>query len=100
MNRIAFFTDQAKQDLAESRDWYEAEVDGLGYDLVDEVRKAVNRVESNAEQFAIEHRDARICPVKRFPFLVVFRIKGQQVEILALMHGHRDPKAWMKRIDH
>ena len=58
MNRIAFFTDQAKQDLAESRDWYEAEVDGLGYDLVDEV------------------------------------------EILALMHGHRDPKAWMKRIEH
>jgi plasmid stabilization system protein ParE len=98
LNRLAFFIEEAKRDLSESRDWYNAEVEDLGYDFVEEVRKAVNRVESNAEQFTLEYRDARICPVKRFPFLVVFRIKGQQVEILAVMHGHRNPKTWMKRI--
>ncbi|WP_146395639.1 type II toxin-antitoxin system RelE/ParE family toxin [Novipirellula herctigrandis] len=74
-------------------------VRGLGYDLVDEVRIAVNRIESNAEQFALVFKDARVCPIKRFPFLVVFRINGQYVDILAIMHGHRNPKMWMKRIE-
>ena len=98
MNKTAFFTPAAKQDLALARDWYEGEKARLGFELVDEVRNATNRLESNPDHFAIVHRDARLCPVKRFPFFIVFRLVEERPEILAVLHGHRDPTVWRNRI--
>jgi len=93
----AFFTHSANQDLLDARDWYEIERSGLGLEFVDEVEWATTRIESNPEQFAIVYRDVRFCPVKRFPYIIAFRIKGEFTEILSVMHAHRDPELWKQR---
>jgi len=93
----AFFTDSANLDLLGARDWYEKERAGLGLEFVGEVESATMRIESNPEQFAIVYRDVRLCPVKRFPYIVAFRIENEFAEILSVMHAHRDPESWKQR---
>lgn len=98
MIRTAFFTPSAKQDLAATLDWYENEREGLGYEFVAEVQIATNRVERNHEIFAVVHRDARICAIKRFPYIIIFRFANDRPEILAVVHGGRDPNSWKRRV--
>ena len=97
MSQKGYFTSSAKLDLAIARDWYEREREGLGFDFVDEVKVATRRIESNPLEFATVCREARICPVKRFPYIIVFRILDSVLEILAVIHGHRDPEIWRSR---
>ena len=97
MAKSAVFTPSAKRDLASARDWYEVEKEGLGFELVDEVRRATNRIESNPEHFAVMYRHVRLCPVNRFPYFIAFRLIDHRPEILAVLHGHRDPSIWQDR---
>lgn len=76
MSRKAVFTPAAKQDLREARNWYEGERQGLGLEFLNEVQHATMRLDSQAEQFATVHRQTRLCPVKRFPYIIVFHIIG------------------------
>jgi toxin ParE1/3/4 len=91
------FTDSANQDLLNARDWYENQQGGLGIEFLDEVELAATRIEMNPEQFAISYRDVRICPVKRFPYIIAFRINIECTEILSVMHTRRDPDFWKQR---
>jgi toxin ParE1/3/4 len=97
LKQTVFFTAAAKQDLRSARDWYEGEREGLGFEFVDEVKAVIQRVESNPLSFAIAYRTTRICLVKRFPYIVVFRILADVLEVLAVIHGHRDPEVWKAR---
>jgi plasmid stabilization system protein ParE len=92
VTRSAFFTPATKQDLGLARDWYECEREGLGFEFIDEVLKATNRIQSDAEHFSPVYRETRICPIKRFPYLIIFRLVENTPEILAVLHGHRDPQ--------
>ena len=97
MSGKAFFTLAAKRDLRNARNWYEGERVGLGVEFLGEIQYATRRLESNPEQFAIVHRQTRLCPVKRFPYIIVFRIADDLVEVLAVIHAHRDPIVWKRR---
>lgn len=97
MSRKAFFTPAAKQDLRDARNWYQGQRQGLGLEFLSEVQRATMRLESQPEHFAIVHRQTRLCPMKRFPYIIVFRIVGDFVEILAVFHAHREPRNWKQR---
>lgn len=91
------FTPAAMQDLPDARNWQEGERQGLRLEFLAEVQHATMRLESQPEQFAIVHRNTRLCPVKRFPYLTIFCIVGDLVEILAVLYAHRDPSHWKQR---
>ena len=91
------FTQSAKQDVREARDWYDRTSIELGTAYVNEVLSVTDRIVSNPTQFAEVYRDIRQSRLKRFPYVVSFRFRNEQVEILAVLHGHRDPQVWRKR---
>jgi hypothetical protein len=39
----------------------------------------------------------RRCMVRRFPFGVVYAVRGEDMVLLAVMHLHRRPGYWMDR---
>lgn len=40
---------------------------------------------------------ARLLPLGRYPFSLVYRVEGQTVHVLALMHQSREPGYWHRR---
>jgi len=91
------FHPEAESEMIEAAAWYEAQQAGLGKRFLTSVQDAVNRIELNPELYPIVERDVRRCLAKTFPFGVLFRIKPDMIQIMAVMHLHRDPDYWKKQ---
>jgi len=47
--------------------------------------------------YAAIHRDTRRAKVRKFPYNVFFRVQADRVEVIAVLHGRRDPSVWKGR---
>jgi plasmid stabilization system protein ParE len=88
---------EAEADLAEARRWYEAERIGLGDELIDAVDQVLERVQGAPRLYAKVFQDLRLALVRRFPYVVVYRIDELQITVVAVYHTHRDPRGWQSR---
>ena len=99
MKPVRFHPD-AEAEMIEAVDWYESQQSGLGGRFLTTVQDAVNRIELNPELFPIVECDVRRCLTRTFPFGVLFRIKPDMFQVMAIMHLRRDPGYWRTRVDH
>ena len=88
----------AERDLAEARDWYEAHRDGLGKEFLLAVEDVFGRIRESPESYAVVYRGVRWARLRRFPYLVYYRVRDGGVEVLAVLHGSRHPRAWRSRL--
>jgi plasmid stabilization system protein ParE len=77
--------------------WYENQRPGLGDDFVAEVKQVLDTIASHPERFAVADGDVRGAPVTRFPYYVYYRVKPNQVVVIAVFHASRDPAIWQGR---
>ena len=97
MTRPIVLNPEAQHDLAEARAWYELRRQGLGDELLDGVEEILEGVSANPFLYAKVHRDLRIALVKRFPYLVVYRVDETQITVAAVYHTRRNPRGWKRR---
>jgi plasmid stabilization system protein ParE len=86
------------EEFAEAAHYYENKQKGLGLRYIELVENAFVRIKSNPLLFRVIEMDVRKCRVPRFPYGVLFRERADRIEIVAVMHLHRDPKYWKGRI--
>jgi plasmid stabilization system protein ParE len=87
----------AAHDLADAYAWYEARQVGLGSRFLDHIQTALDRIAERPLMFPVVRRDARRAIVPKFPYSIYFRIRGDDVRILAVVHQSRHPPAWQRR---
>ncbi len=92
------FTLIAELEFWDAIDHYNTESPGLGYDFADEVQNTLARIQSNPEAWAPLSIHSRRCLTKRFPVGTIYEIKNDTILVGAVMHMHRDPISWKKRI--
>ncbi|MGM0577143.1 MAG: type II toxin-antitoxin system RelE/ParE family toxin [Myxococcota bacterium] len=83
---------EAEVDLEEAYLWYEAQRTGLGDELVLEVERALDRVGERPAAFRVSHRGLRQAMTHRFPYAIYFRVRQEVVDVVAILHGRRDPE--------
>jgi plasmid stabilization system protein ParE len=88
------FSRAAKRDIDLAFVWYEKQKPGLGDELLEAVEECLKRVADGPEMFAIVRLDLRVALVRRFPYLVVFRIRPDRIRISAVVHASRHPRHW------
>ncbi len=86
----------AQRELDDATDWYERN-GGLGFEFVARVQDAIDRIGQMPESHATIHKSIRRARVPRFPYFLFYRIKADEVEVIAILHGHRDPTIWESR---
>ena len=89
---------QAKLDLRQAARWYEGQHPGLGTELVAQVDAILGRIVDNPNQFQVIYRGVRRAILQRFPYGVFYRIDGTDVLVFAIVHLHRDPATWQRRV--
>ena len=93
------FHPQVAADLSEAIAWYEERSVGLG----DRFRAAVDArfgdILKTPELFAraFDDVDFRFVRVRRFPYLVLYRIREDIVYVLGVFHSASDPDKWRRR---
>jgi plasmid stabilization system protein ParE len=77
--------------------WYRERSPRAAEAFADEVAKAVASISEAPQRWPIFDAGFRRFPLRRFPYLVVYREKLLSIEVLALAHGRRRPGYWRTR---
>jgi len=85
------------EEVSESADYYEEEVEGLGKTFLDKVRNSIEDIKRNPLMYRIIKGDYRRHLLARFPFAVIYRIENHKIYVLAVMHLKRSPYYWKSR---
>jgi plasmid stabilization system protein ParE len=75
--------------------WYDEQQPGLGDEFLNEVESVVASLAKNALLFSVRFADVRCARLRRFhKYGVYYAIRGDEVRLLAIHHGARDPR-WL-----
>jgi plasmid stabilization system protein ParE len=78
--------------------WYDEQRAGLGEEFFAALLAQLERIEQNPQGWAVGYRGIRACPMRRFPYVVYYRFLNESIDIVAVQHGHRSPRAWRRRV--
>jgi len=83
----------ANNDEYEAYEWYEKQRIGLGEELLKELQTAYPKIANNPEHYSFidERKELRDFLIHRFPYLIVYRIKVDAIEIIAVHHAKKYP---------
>jgi plasmid stabilization system protein ParE len=93
------FRPEAQTDLLQTRDWYEEQQPGLGQAFAVAVDEAVIRVEAMPKMYAMVFHDVRRGKLRTYPYLIYYRVLSDRIEVIAVLHGSRDPRLWQDRVN-
>ena len=88
---------EAEADLDEAFEYLENIKPNLGFGLLAEVSDIIGLLEDNPYLFQIIEGQKRRVVVKRFKYNLFYKIKGDYVYILAILHGGKSSKWWKTR---
>jgi len=87
---------RADLDVEAAFEWYENERSGLGFEFLDELRAAYNRIAEGPLKYQLLRSGIRRALLKRFPYAVYFAIEDDVVVVVTVLHASRDPAEWQR----
>lgn len=58
---------------------------------------AIQQITESPERWSTYLHGTRCRPLRRFPYIVVYREQPDRVQVVALAHGRRRPGYWQRR---
>jgi len=92
------FHPAAAQEAESAYDWYAARDLSAAHSFREELRHAVDAVANHPLTWPRHGQRARRYIFTRFPFSLVYRIRGDEIEVVAVAHGRRRPGYWRSRL--
>ena len=89
----------AEAEFAEAVDYYNGQCPGLGYEFAAEVQRTFERIRNHPTAWPAFSTRARRSLTDRFPFGVLYQIRGDNILIGGIMHLKRDPRRWRDRLE-
>jgi plasmid stabilization system protein ParE len=77
--------------------FYKEKQPGLTVRFLDSLEDALRRIERHPLAYRQVENDVRKCRVTHFPYGVIYRVRSEYIEILAVMHLRRAPGYWKER---
>jgi plasmid stabilization system protein ParE len=93
-----WFHPEAEEELHQAFDYYESRQAGLGQRFADEFRNALKQVIEHPLMWAVLEAPYRLRRLKRFPYGLLYDVRGEVIVIVAVMHLHRRPGYWRTRL--
>lgn len=88
----------AELDLVAIEDWYDTQRQGLGREFREAVDAVIERISDNPLAYQERYRGARRAVLRRFPYVLWYRVVENFVVVLACAHGSRDPRVIRARL--
>jgi len=88
---------QSDLDIQAAAVWYEDQRFGLGSRFLDELDLVFQRIKDNPQQFPCMEGDVHRALLRHFPYGVYFLAESEAINVLAVLHLHREPDMWKSR---
>ncbi len=92
------FHPDALVEYEESARYYAGCQAGLETRFMAAVEHAIQQITSAPEQWRVFEDDVRRCLTHVFPYAILYTIEPDHILIVAVMHCHREPDYWRKRM--
>lgn len=70
----------------------------MGDALLDEFLRTTALISEHPKLYRAVDGRARLAMLRRFPYLVVYVEEESFIEVIAVMHAHRNPEIWKARL--
>lgn len=85
-------------DVESAIDWYEHEVRGLGQRFFNNFEQAKIKIVSNPHYYSFITKYVRRCPIKKFPYSILYTVEDDTIYLLAVIHRRRSNAYIRKKI--
>jgi toxin ParE1/3/4 len=100
MKRTLIVRPEAELDVEEIALWYDEQQTGLGDRFSIKFKDLLRRIAENPLQFpVIGRRRTRRGLLNPFPYAVYFVTMGETISVIGVLHQHRHPDTWKKRLN-
>ena len=79
-------------------DWYAARNPAAAHGFREDLRLAIDAVAANPRTWPRYGNRARRYVLLRYPFSLVYVLRGDDIEVVAVAHGRRRPGYWRSRL--
>jgi plasmid stabilization system protein ParE len=87
----------AEADIKEAVNYYADISSDLSQALLITIDTAIQEIKHNPLLFQSINKIYRKANLKRFPYKIIFRVKKEEILIVAFAHHKRKPNYWKKR---
>jgi plasmid stabilization system protein ParE len=103
MTKAVRVDDEAEEEISHAIDRYEREREGLGAEFWDDLTSAMRTLGAPGPECGPVIGLPRELGVRRklldrFPYAIVFVELDAHVRVISVMHGHRRPAYWRRRV--
>lgn len=92
------FRPEAHTEALEAQAWYESRAQGLGLEFARALEAAVTQAARKPETFpSIGLDGCRRILLRKFPFLLIYQVRGSELLVVAVFHHRRDPSVLVQR---
>ena len=95
--RLIFLT-LARDELAETKRFYNRQQQGLGDAFKREAEAAAKLIFERPLSWQIEAEPVRRFILDRFPYKMLYVIRAELIVVIGVAHQHRQPDYWVDRI--
>ena len=89
---------EGEAEVVEAARNYESRSPGIGARFLEEFDAAVAKLSTLPGCWPVVVADLRCFTMERFPFGIYFRLEGEELRILVVMHHSRHPDYWRHRL--
>jgi len=92
-----YFHEDAETELDKAVAYYEDCRRGLGLEFAKEVYAAIARIIQFPEAWSPMSKNTRRCLVNRFPYGIIYTVKSDHIQVIAVADLRRRPGYWRSR---
>jgi plasmid stabilization system protein ParE len=93
------FHPEALEEYHEATLYYAERDEALALRFMRAVEDAIRRILEAPLAWRVLDDDVRRCLTHQFPYGVLYTVEAEFILIVAVMHGHREPGYWKRRIE-
>ena len=85
------FAPEAEAEYYEAIQYYETKRRGLGFEFIACFEEVIANLKHHPDICPVLYGDRRRCPMRRFPYHVIYIVEEQQVVIIQVFHKRMNP---------
>jgi plasmid stabilization system protein ParE len=97
MTRRFTIQPEAADEANKAFNWYEDQQPGLGGEFYRELTRGFEFVMEHPVMPRIVYRGLRKRKLDRFPYLIIYRVTDEELSVVSVFHGSRNPQIWKRR---
>ncbi len=88
----------AEGEFSDAAAYYDQQDDGLGDRFAAHIQATIARILSNPFLPRCFDDECRKVKADKFPYMVIYLVEGERVQIISVMHTSRHPDYWKSRL--